>query len=123
MSPITLALSVVVPIIGLLLLFVLRRRMMAGGIADPPTLRLAAVILAYGALVLFGGARLLGDWGSGHAFAAAVLIAIGTPWLTAQGLVTAVRGMPTTYHRTVTVLSLAFPLLMVVSFLVLRYAT
>lgn len=105
-----------VPVLGGLAFVALVRRMRARAVPEPPTVRLLAVFAAYGALLLFGLAAALDAWTAVHALAAGLLLAIGAPWLAAQGLVTLVRGAPTSYHRAVAALSLAFPALLVVLF-------
>lgn len=85
-----------------------------------PRLRLLAVAVVYAGLLLVGVSQGLGASSALHALAAALLLAVGAPWLAVQGLVTVVLGMPTRRHRAVAVLSLAYPAVLVVLYLALK---
>ena len=109
-----------VPVLGGLAFVGLVRRMRAAAVPEPPIVRLLAVFAAYGTLLLFAAAAAFDAWSAVHSLAAGLLLAVGAPWLTVQGLVTLVRGVASPYHRAVALLSLAFPAVLVALFLVAR---
>lgn len=86
----------------------------------PPRVRIAAVVVVYGALALLAVAQAAGAASAVQSVAAAMLLAVGAPWLAVQGIVTVVLGTPTWRHRAVAILSLAYPAVVVTLYLALK---